>query len=162
MQFYENLEETMLHFSRAGGFLTVKDGSKINTMTISWGFIGFIWGRPHFITVVRPQRFTKPMLDNAQAFTVSVPYGTMGDALRVCGTQSGRDIDKSAVVSFGVAKAVDGCYVEGCDAVYECRVACVDEMREDVLPAEIRKFYADKDYHMVYIGEIVACHGRAE
>jgi len=162
MDFTQDMGTAMRHFAKSGGFLTVKDGGKVNTMTISWGFIGFIWGKPHFITVVRPQRFTKPMLDTAQAFTVSIPYGTMAEALRVCGTQSGRDIDKSAIVSFGTAQAVDGCYVEGCDRVYECRVVCQDEMREDALPAEIRKFYTDKDYHTVYIGEIVACYGREQ
>ena len=162
MQFYENLEETMQYFCKAGGFLTVKDGGRVNTMTISWGFVGYLWGKPHFITVVRPQRFTKPMLDNARAFTVSVPYGTMGDALRICGTESGRDIDKSSVVSFGEARAVDGCYVKGCGAVYECKVACADDMRAEVLPPEAQRFYEAKDYHTVYIGEIVACYGRDE
>ena len=35
MQFYNNLDKMMSHFTKQGGFLTVKDDKgKINTMTI--------------------------------------------------------------------------------------------------------------------------------
>ena len=50
MNFYENLEDAMKNLTtRVQG---------VNTMTISWGYIGFSWNKPYFVAMVRPQRYT--------------------------------------------------------------------------------------------------------
>ena len=41
-----------------GAFLTTEVKGKVNTMTIAWGSIGFMWGKPVFMAMVRPSRFT--------------------------------------------------------------------------------------------------------
>jgi len=158
MEFYENLETAMRHFIKTGAFLTVKSGEHVNTMTVSWGFIGFIWGKPHFVTVVRPQRYTNELLQAADSFTISIPFDTLKDELRICGTQSGRDLDKSGVVQFADAKDITGAVVSGCDMYYECKIACVDQMRGDVLPAEVLSKFYNNDLHQIYVGEIVRCY----
>jgi len=158
MDFCEGLGTAMQHFSTKGAFLTVADGDRVNTMTVSWGFIGFIWEKPHFVTVVRPQRYTKEFLEKAGTFTISIPYGTMQDELRICGSKSGRDIDKASVVSFAKAQGIDGAIVEGCNMYYECRVVCEDQMREAVLPPIVCEKYYNGDYHIMYVGEIVNCY----
>ena len=158
MDFCEGLGTAMQHFHTKGAFLTVADGERVNTMTVSWGFIGFIWTKPHFITVVRPQRYTQELLEKADTFTISIPYGTMQAELGICGSKSGREIDKAEVVKFAKAQSVDGSIVDGCNMYYECRVTCVDQMDEAVLPPIIREKYYNDDYHMVYVGEIVNCY----
>jgi len=158
MDYCKDLETAMRHFTTTGAFLSAKHNGHLNTMTVSWGFIGFIWGKPHFITIVRPQRHTQTIISEADGFTISIPYGSMKEALRVCGTQSGRDIDKSAVVEFIPAKTIDGAVVGGCNMYYECRTTCTDQMREAVLPPAIREKFYDNDYHHVYVGEIVDCY----
>ena len=155
MIFYEKLEPAMEHFTKTGGFLTVKDGGKVNTMTVSWGFIGFLWAKPHFITVVRPHRYTDELIKNADSFTISIPFGTMMEELKICGTKSGRDIDKSRVVKFVPAKSVDCMVVSGCDIYYECRINYKDKMDENLLPEDVKKAFYNGDFHNVYIGEIV-------
>src|SRR6056297_3293056 len=78
-----------------GAFLTVKDGKKLNTMTIGWGSIGFIWGRPMFTVLVRHSRYTHNLIENTDQFTVSVPLnGQLKKETDYCGSHSGRDVDK--------------------------------------------------------------------
>ena len=61
MNFYENLEDAMKNLTTRGAFLTVKNNQGVNTMTISWGYIGFSWNKPYFVAMVRPQRYTYEM-----------------------------------------------------------------------------------------------------
>ena len=160
MEFNKNLEEVMTHLTSKGGFLTVKstDGA-VNTMTISWGFIGYMWYKPQFIAVVRPQRHTKALLDSAVDFTISVPFGTLTDELKICGTKSGRDIDKAQVVKFIPAKVTDSPVVDGCNAYYECKINYKDKFDEAFIPQVIiDKTYTAGDYHEVFMGEIVECY----
>ena len=42
MNFYENLEDAMKNLTTRGAFLTVKNNQGVNTMTISWGYIGLL------------------------------------------------------------------------------------------------------------------------
>ena len=79
-----------------GAFLTVSHGGRDNTMTIGWGSLGVIWGKPVFSVLVRPSRYTYGLLEASGEFTVSVPLTDMAKALGVCGSKSGRDLDKFA------------------------------------------------------------------
>ena len=151
------LEQGMRAFSTKGGFLTVKCRDQVNTMTISWGFIGFMWGNPHFIAVVRPQRYTNELLaQGVDCFTVSTPLdGALSEELSICGTKSGRDIDKRKVVTFIPGKAVDCPVVEGCGLYYECKINLAQQMDGSLLADNILKQFYQDDYHFMYIGEIV-------
>jgi len=159
MQFYNNLEKMMEHLSKTGGFLTVKDeNGKVNTMTISWGFVGFIWNKPHFITVVRPQRYTRDFLKTADSFTISVPFGSMNEELKICGVESGRDIDKSKVVTFKDAKEVSSPIVANCDFYYECKINYTDTLHTNKIPPEYQTAFYKDDYHDFFMGEIISTY----
>ena len=161
MKFSDNLDKMMEHFSSKGGFLTVKDASGIvNTMTISWGFVGYMWNIPQFLTVVRPQRFTREFLETADSFTISVPFGGLRDELTICGRQSGRDIDKSKVVDFVPARSVSSPVVAGCDFYYECKITYRDELHSGKIPPDIYKKHYDGDWHDFFVGEIIETYGR--
>src|SRR6056297_3843679 len=94
IKFNEHLKEVNDAIA-IGAFLTVKDEDKLNTMTIGWGSVGFVWGRPIFTVLVRHSRYTHNLIENTDQFTVSVPFG---DRLKretdYCGTHSGRDVNK--------------------------------------------------------------------
>ena len=160
LDFTYNMGKGMGELSSKGAFLTVNGDAGTNTMTISWGFVGFMWGKPHFITVVRPQRYTKQILDsNADSFTISIPFdGKLKEALDICGTKSGRDIDKSKVVEFIPSHSVASPVVAGCDLYYECKISTTQPLDGALLPAALQKFY-ENDFHHLYIGEIVECYG---
>ena len=151
------IEQGMRELTTTGAFLTAKCGDQVNTMTISWGFIGFMWNKPQFIAVVRPQRYTDEFLKNGtHCFTISIPFeGKLQEELTICGTESGRDIDKSKVVHFIPAKSVDCPIVEGCDLYYECKINLAQQMDGALLAEGIVKQFYQEDYHWVYIGEMV-------
>lgn len=167
VDFISNMERGFTNLHTKGAFLTVKSGEKANPMTISWGSIGFMWQKPVFIVMVRRSRYTYELIEKADNFTVSIPYlnekdnPKMQEALIVCGTKSGRDMDKcqAAKVNLVSSKIVDSPVVEGCNLFYECKIVYKQPMIKEMLSEEIQKtMYADDDYHTYYYGEIVACY----
>ncbi len=157
----KNLDEVYRHLFDEGGFLTVKNGDIVNTMTISWGSIGYMWNRYVFTVLVRKTRYTFGLLETGDSFTVSVPFGNkMSDALKICGTKSGRDIDKEklAELNYLPGRVVDTPVVGNCNMYYECKI--VYKHPEDpalIIAPDIHELY-DNDYHTIYYGEIVACY----
>ena len=158
MDYFKDLENAMSHLSTTGAFLTTKSNDTVNTMTISWGFVGFMWGKPYFITLVRPQRFTNEILSESTSFTISVPFGNMKEELKICGTKSGKDINKHEIVDFVSSKTVVAPIVDGCDMYYECEIKYTDTLKEGNIPEEIMSSFYNKDYHDLFFGEIVSAY----
>jgi Conserved protein/domain typically associated with flavoprotein oxygenases, DIM6/NTAB family len=159
MRFTDNMDKAMKELISHGAFLTSKSSEGVNTMTISWGFIGMIWAKPFFIALVRPQRYTKKIIEKSDSFTISIPYGkTLKEQLKICGTQSGGDIDKSEIVEFSKAKAVKSPVVRCCNMYYECKIVSAQEMNAASIPKDIIKQFYKDDFHTMYIGEIVECY----
>jgi flavin reductase (DIM6/NTAB) family NADH-FMN oxidoreductase RutF len=165
LNYYDISERLTWALRNGGAFLTVKDGDAVNTMTIGWGATGNVWGKPTFMAMVRFSRHTHPMMDNAMCYTVSIPRkGELQDALRLCGTKSGRDMDKFAAsgITSASAKAVDGAIVAECDLHIECRVLYVTDMNNERMDGSIAPSYQDGDFHTLYFGEILACYSTDE
>ena len=74
--------------------ITAGDSEKFNTMTASWGGVGVYWGKNVVTIYIRPQRYTKEFVDSNDTFTVAFFDETYREALNICGTISGRDINK--------------------------------------------------------------------
>lgn len=149
---------------RSGALLMTKSGEQVNAMTIGWGCLGIEWSKPVFIAYVRSSRHSKKLLDENPNFTISVPYG--GDCkeiLKVCGTKSGRDMDKIAALGLTLEDAqcngVPG--VAELPMTIECKVIYQKQQDPAAIDEEIlRKHYgipAD-DIHTAYYGEIVAAY----
>ena len=148
---------------RGDGLLLVTSDAagKPNVMTIGWGAIGSIWGRPTFTVLVRPSRYTYSRLEQSGDFTVNVPPRELAAALNLCGTVSGRDHDKfkEAGLTLLPGKQVRPPIVAECVVHYECRTL----HRNDVAPtalvqAVLDDAYPAGDFHRVYFGEIVAAY----
>ena len=159
VDFYQVLPEIYQRLTKGGIFLTAgKDAP--NTMTIGWGSVGMYWGKPTFVVPVRFSRHTHGLMGDC--FTVSVPAeGTMKQELLLCGTKSGRDMDKweAAGLTARPASQVDTAIVDGCALYLECRIRMVQDMAPGVLSeADDARWYGDKDYHTMYYGEVVACY----
>ncbi len=142
-----------------GVFLNCRHQGIDNTMTIGWGSIGVMWGKPVLTVVVRYSRFTYELLSKTDAFTVSIPEANMmKEALKICGTLSGRNIDKfeKAGLTKEQAKYVDAPVIAGCELQIECKTLYKQSMEPGLLNESIdKRNYANKDYHVFFIGEIV-------
>ena len=131
-----------------------------NTMTASWGGVGIIWGKPSATCYIRHSRYTMEFVDSNEYFTLTFLKDGHRDALNLLGTKSGRDMDK--MHDSGLTPIfVDGqpTFAEA-ELVLVCRKRCKSEIApEDILhPETIAKNYANRDFHAMYIGEIVAAY----
>lgn len=165
VEFMKHLDRSLKYLHRQGAFLTVKNqDGKENVMTISWGNIGFEWGRPIFTVLVRNSRYTAELIDQAAEFTVSIPTSSaFKDKLAFAGTRSGRDMDKfdQGIITRAAAKAVDVSTVLEADIIYECRVIYKHKIDPQILSDEVlQTSYRDGDYHTIFYGEILECYRR--
>ena len=146
---------------KQGAFLTVGDKEKYNTMTISWGSVGLMWRKKMFIAMVRESRYSSEFLDLGKSYTVSIPReNEMKEALGICGSKSGRDIDKEKEANIKIVKSkeVQAPIVYGCEKYYECKIVFKQEMDLNNMSDEMKEqFYnASETKHVFYFGEIVA------
>lgn len=145
-----------------GAFLTVKNSDTVNTMTIAWGSMGFIWNKPIFTALVRVSRFTSELIENSSDFTVSFPINNaLTKELGICGSKSGRDVDKilEANLTLKPGDEVDSPVIENCGLFIECKIVYKHDMSEAKLDEEIKnKAYAKGDYHVMYYGEIIKAY----
>lgn len=136
--------------------VTAGTPEKCNTMTVSWGGLGVLWGVPTATVYIRPQRYTKQFVDASEYFTLSLFSQDYRKQLALCGAKSGRDIDKVKECGFTVAAAAGNApYFEQAQLVIVCRKRMVQPMEEERIPAEVRDKWYQKDYHYMYWGEIV-------
>lgn len=75
---------------------TLDCGKTYNTMTASWGGVGFMWNKPVAFIFIRPQRHTFSFIERNSRLTLSFFDETYRPALSYCGNFSGRDVDKAA------------------------------------------------------------------
>lgn len=138
--------------------VTAGNARKFNTMTASWGGVGFLWNKPVVFTFIRPQRYTFGFVEEENGFTLSFYEEKYRKALQLCGTLSGRDNDKVAKAGLTPFFTTGGLVAfEEARLVLECRKLLADFIDpEAFLDGELlQKWYPEKDYHKMYVAEIV-------
>ena len=158
---YMDVAREVMEKIRKGAFLTVQSDAGVNTMTIGWATIGFVWQRPIVMVAVRPTRHTFGIIEKAADFTLSVPFGNMHKETTFCGTKSGRDVDKFKACNLKTktGQQTISPIIDVAGIHLECRIVFKAAMRPDCLDAACeRALYPRKDYHTLYFGEILACY----
>jgi flavin reductase (DIM6/NTAB) family NADH-FMN oxidoreductase RutF len=133
-------------------------GDPPNPMTIGWGTIGYIWGKLIFTVMVRPSRFTFSRMESSSEFTVNLLPDRFSRQLSLCGTKSGRDIDKIAKCGFRMEQGihVKTPHISESSIHFECRIVHKHDLLPETLDAGIlKKYYPRDDFHKVFYGEIV-------
>ena len=140
--------------------ITAGTAEACNTMTASWGGLGVLWGAPAATCYIRPQRYTKEFVDREAFFTLSFFGEEYRQALSLCGSKSGRDVDKAAECGFTVKAAECGApYFEEAELVLVCRKRFAQPMDPALIPEDVKeRWYPARDYHTMYIGEIVEAY----
>lgn len=147
-------------FARIGGQWMLVGAGKLgdmNTMTASWGGAGVLWGKDVVTVYIRPQRYTKEFVDREELFTLSFFDEKFRPALKLLGTVSGRDRDKIAEAGLTPCEAAGSVAFEEANTVLVCRKMYSDAIRPERFYKEWdpNTWYPDKDYHEMYIAEIV-------
>ena len=148
--------------------LTTKAHRLVNTMVIGWGTLGVEWGKPIFTVFVRESRLTKQLLDENPEFTINVPLAAMDpEVLRVCGRESGRDVDKIQKLGLTLEAPLTGSVpgIRELPLTLECKVIYRQDQDPDAINEEnTRRYYPipegweKGDYHTAYYGQVVAAY----
>ena len=143
--------------------ITAMCDGKVNTMTASWGGLGVLWGKNVATVYIRPQRYTREFVDGSDTFTLSFFGGAYKKEMGYLGKVSGKDVpDKIEQANLHV-ELVDG---QPTFAEATQTLVCKKLYRDCIKPEnflsneEDEKWYPNKDYHIVYIAEIIGAYER--
>ena len=143
-------------FDKQWGLLTAGTRGRFNAMTISWGGLGTLWGRPVATVYVKPARYTHRFMEENKYFTVSFYPPEQRQALEVLGTMSGRDGDKIAVAGLSPV------YLNGAVTYNEAEITLVCEkiyshdLELDKVPDwAANAHYTTEEPHTMYIGRVL-------
>ena len=130
---------------------------KSNTMTVSWGGVGVLWGKNVAFIFIRDSRYTKELLDAGEFFSISFLGNSYREALNYCGSHSGREEDKIKNAGLNVAFRHSIPYIDEGNFVLLCKKMAATKITEDsFLVSELKdKWYADGDMHTMYVAEII-------
>ena len=127
-----------------------------NTMTASWGTMGELWSVKVAFAFVRPQRHTYGFLNDSGRFTLSFFGEEHRDALKYCGSHSGRDVDKAKKTDLTpFAPTADTVSFGEAELILVCRKIYFQDLDPGhFLEDWIDECYPENGYHRMYVGEI--------
>ena len=137
--------------------ITAGDKKSFNTMTASWGGLGWLWNKPVAFIFVRPERYTHEFLESSDFVTLSFFPESCRKALQICGTKSGRDCDKVKEAGLTPVELDGGPMTfEQARLTLVCRKLFKSDMkRAEFIDKDIlAKWYGDAGLHSVYVLEI--------
>lgn len=140
--------------------ITGGNATKYNTMTASWGGFGCLWNLPVTFTFVKPERYTFGFIEESGVFTLSFfDHEKYKEALKICGTKSGRDCDKVKMAGLTPLVTPAGMMAfSEASVIIECKVVYSDFLDENGIKFEkIKTWYNGKNFHKMYAGEVINC-----
>ena len=153
MNFTTDIFET---YDKQWALLTAGSMDKFNTMTISWGGLGTIWGMPVATVYVRTSRYTHDFMDDNEYFTVSFYPEDMKKTLGILGSKSGREIDKMHMPELTAVEAGKSVSFHEAEVTLVCRKVFRQTLDPENMESKIaEQFYGTDAPHDMYIGEVV-------
>ena len=143
-------------YDKGWALVTAGSMEDFNTMTISWGGAGTLWGKPVATVYVKPCRYTHSYLDKNEYFTVSFFPEDYRKDLALLGTKSGRDGDKVAETKLHPVAVGDSVGFAEASETLLCKKIYRQDMQRELMPAEaVEKFYKEDEPHTIFIGEVL-------
>ena len=144
-------------FDQQWALVTAGTAESYNTMTISWGGLGTLWGKPVATIYIKPVRYTYQFLEQNDYFTVSFYPKEYQKDLSILGRKSGRDTDKVALTSLTPKVLEHGVTVEQAQATLVCKKIYWQDLDLRQIPQEaVAAYYQSEQPHRMYLGEVVA------
>lgn len=139
--------------------VTAGTPEKFNMMTASWGGTGILWGKTVAFIFIRPERYTYEFIEKGDTLTLSFLGEAHRDIHKICGSQSGRDIDKVAASGLKPYVTENGNIAyEQARLILECKKLYADFIDADnfVDKLLISRWYGEGHggFHKMYILEI--------
>lgn len=136
--------------------ITAGDKDGFNSMTASWGGMGFLWNKNVAFTFIRPERYTYEFAERNDTFSISFFDEGYREQLYIMGNASGRDTDKVKECKFTPA-FYDNCpYYEEASLVLICKKIYFDDIKLANMTELGKTVYSNgAGIHRMYIAEIV-------
>lgn len=144
--------------SMPGPGLLLTAGKEGNPITVGWLTFGITWGLPIVQAMIRPSRYSFELMEGCKEFVINIPAKGMNKELAICGSKSGRDIDKikECGLTLTPGRDVDIPYIQESLIHLECRTVHTNNVINSTLDKELsQKFFGTGDFHKIYWGEIV-------
>lgn len=150
--FKENIIELI---SKEYMLITAGNKDGYNMMTASWGFMGEMWGEDSVAVVVRPERYTMDFIESSDYFTLTF-FGDNKDIHKVCGSKSGRNVDKTALTGLSPVANDNYVYFKEARLVLIIKKKYVQPMDKQFLIDKSidEKWYQNGGWHNLIIGSI--------
>ncbi|WP_321520115.1 DUF4468 domain-containing protein [uncultured Bacteroides sp.] len=137
--------------------ITAGNKDKFNMMTASWGGLGFLYEKPVTFCFINPTRYTYQLMENSDTYTLSFYTEAYRDALKYCGSKSGKDTDKvkgSGLIPITTptgSKAFSQAWL-----IIECRKMVAQSLQsESIADKSLKESWIGKQMHKMFIGEII-------
>lgn len=153
---YEITKNPFSLIGKQWAMITTRRGGKTNTMTASWGGVGILWNKPVAYIFLRPQRFTRELLDDSERFSVCFLPEELRQAMTYCGKESGRDGDKLAACGLTATELDHAPVLEQSELALVCRKLYRQQLDPGCFVDKSidGTCYPGQDYHYLYVAEI--------
>ena len=142
-------------FDQRWALLTAGKGGDFNSMTVSWGSLGTLWGMSAATVYVRTSRYTHEFMDREDWFTLSFFPEECRDRLLLLGTKSGREMDKMAGSGLDAYELPHGIAYRQAELTLVCRKLYMQRLEPARMPKELAaRLYSADAPHDMYIGEV--------
>jgi flavin reductase (DIM6/NTAB) family NADH-FMN oxidoreductase RutF len=162
LDFWDYPTEILSRMRRGGILCTVTDKkAKNNVITLGWGQIGPAYRfHPVFIIAVSPLRYSWRFLEDIPEFVLAVPDDPLKDAAKICGSISGRDVDKFKAAGLTQVKSryVKAPSILEAPINIECRIYNRIEPPHYILTPEHREAPLENQ-HTIYFAEVLGTFG---
>lgn len=151
------LESNLATRIEKGALLTATDkNGRVNTMTVSWGGTGILWGKNVCFVFVRPERYTYEFSESGDTMTLSFLGDGERGTLSLCGTKSGRDVDKFEACDLKYTMQNGACILEKAELTLVLKKLYADDLKDECFVNDTPKsFYKNGGYHKMYVCEVV-------
>lgn len=136
--------------------LTAGNQEDFNSMTVSWGAMGTIWGKPSVTVYVRESRYTLEYMNKNDYFTLSFYPEDYKKDLGIMGSKSGRDGDKVAQTNLTPEPIENSMTFKEAQITILCKKRYKQFMDFEAFPEDVKeRYYQDHDVHYMFIGEVI-------
>lgn len=129
---------------------------KSNAMTASWGGLGVMWNKNVAFVFLRPQRYTKTLVDKSKRISLSFFSEEYREMLSYMGKASGRNENKIKKSKLSLVEGYDVPVFKEASLTLVCKKLYSSVLSPDGFYDKkiISQCYPDNDYHEVYVAEI--------
>jgi flavin reductase (DIM6/NTAB) family NADH-FMN oxidoreductase RutF len=106
----------------------------------------FSFDPPMVMIGIVPSRYTFELIQNSEDYTINIPTEDLLPAVRICGSKSGRDVNKWELTDLTPenSKIVQSLIIKECPVNLECKI--------------VEKIQLNDSSHVWFIGEILTAH----